>query len=123
MEFLFTSESLISFLVLVILEIVLGIDNVIFVSIIMNRLPKEKQKRARLIWMAMGILTRCALLFGLSWLLAQKGITVLRLFGNDLDSLFNLDTEEDYIEEETKEQIISKINESLDMFKRLSKYN
>jgi hypothetical protein len=45
------------------------------------------------------------------------------LFGNDLDSLFNLDTEEDYIEEETKEQIISKINESLDMFKRLSKYN
>jgi len=85
MEYLFTSESLISFLVLVILEIVLGIDNVIFVSIIMNRLPKEKQKRARLIWMAMGILTRCALLFGLSWLLAQKGITVLRLFGNDLD--------------------------------------
>ena len=45
------------------------------------------------------------------------------LFGDDLDSLFNLDTEEDYIEEETKEQIISKINESLDMFKRLSKYN
>ena len=46
MEFLFTSESLISFLVLVVLEIVLGIDNVIFVSIIMNRLPKEKQKKA-----------------------------------------------------------------------------
>ena len=46
MEYLFTSESLISFLVLVILEIVLGIDNVIFVSIIMNRLPKEKQKKA-----------------------------------------------------------------------------
>jgi len=45
------------------------------------------------------------------------------LFGNDLDSLFNLDTEEDYIEEETKEEIISKINESLDMFKRLLKYN
>jgi len=85
MEFLFTSESLISFLVLVVLEIVLGIDNVIFVSIIMNRLPKEKQKKARLIWMVMGIVTRCALLFGLSWLLAQKGITVLRLFGNDLD--------------------------------------
>ncbi len=85
MDYLFTSESLISFLVLVVLEIVLGIDNVIFVSIIMNRLPKEKQKRARLIWMAMGILTRYALLFGLSWLLAQKGITVLRLFGNDLD--------------------------------------
>jgi predicted tellurium resistance membrane protein TerC len=85
MESLFTSESLVSFLVLVVLEIVLGIDNVIFVSIIMNRLPQEKQKKARLIWMIMGMATRCLLLFGLTWLLSQKGITVLRLFGNDLD--------------------------------------
>ena len=71
MESLFTSESLISFLVLVVLEIVLGIDNVIFVSIIMNRLPQEKQKKARIIWMVMGMLTRCLLLFGLTWLLSQ----------------------------------------------------
>ena len=82
---MFTFSALLSLLTLTLLEIVLGIDNVIFVSIIMNRLPKEKQKRARLIWMVMGMSTRCALLFGLSWLLAQKGITVLRLFGNDLD--------------------------------------
>ncbi|MBL7752466.1 MAG: TerC family protein, partial [Chitinophagaceae bacterium] len=48
MEHLFTSESIISFVVLVILEVVLGIDNVIFVSIIMNRLKSLKeQKRAR----------------------------------------------------------------------------
>jgi predicted tellurium resistance membrane protein TerC len=85
MESLFTTESLISFLVLVVLEIVLGIDNVIFVSIIMNRLPQENQKKARLIWMIMGMVTRCLLLFGLTWLLSQKGITVLRVFGNDLD--------------------------------------
>lgn len=44
-------------------------------------------------------------------------------FGLDIDSLFNLDQEEDQIEEETKEQVVSKINESLDMFRRLSKYN
>ena len=44
-------------------------------------------------------------------------------FGLDINSLFDLDTEEDFIEEETKEQVVSKINESLDMFKRLSKYN
>jgi len=44
MEYLFTSESIISFFILVVLEVVLGIDNVIFVSIIMNRL-KEKKKR------------------------------------------------------------------------------
>ena len=44
-------------------------------------------------------------------------------FGLDINSLFDLDNEEDFIEEETKEIIVSKINESLDMFKRLSKYN
>jgi predicted tellurium resistance membrane protein TerC len=51
MGYLFTSESIISFFVLVILEIVLGIDNVIFVSIIINRLPPEKEKAARRLWM------------------------------------------------------------------------
>ena len=40
MEHLFTSESIISFIILVILEVVLGIDNVIFVSIILNRLKR-----------------------------------------------------------------------------------
>ena len=63
MEHLFTSESIISFFVLVILEVVLGIDNVIFVSIIMNRLPDAKQqKRARRFWMISGITVRSLLL-------------------------------------------------------------
>ena len=43
MAYLFTSESLISFFVLIVLEVVLGIDNVIFVSIIMNRLQKKRR--------------------------------------------------------------------------------
>ena len=74
MEHLFTSESIISFFVLVILEVVLGIDNVIFVSIIMNRLPDQKQqKKARRFWMASGIIMRSLLLMALGWLLAQKG--------------------------------------------------
>ena len=64
MDALFTSENLISFLVLVVLEIVLGIDNVIFVSIIMNRLPKALQPRARVTWMITGMITRSILLFG-----------------------------------------------------------
>jgi predicted tellurium resistance membrane protein TerC len=85
MNQLFTSESLISLLVLIILEIVLGIDNVIFVSIIMNRLPKHQQKKARGLWMITGILLRCILLFGLTWLLAQKGKTIFSLFGNNFD--------------------------------------
>ena len=59
MEYLFTSESIISFFVLVILEVVLGIDNVIFVSIILNRLKGDKaQRRARRAWMVTGILMR-----------------------------------------------------------------
>jgi predicted tellurium resistance membrane protein TerC len=82
---LFTSESIISFFVLVILEIVLGIDNVIFVSIIINRLPKSKEKKARFTWMATGILIRSILLFGLSWLLEQKGKRVFGAFGKDFD--------------------------------------
>jgi predicted tellurium resistance membrane protein TerC len=85
MEHLFTSESIVSFFVLVVLEIVLGIDNVIFVSIIMNRLPKEKQPKARLIWMFTGIFVRCILLMGLSWLLAQKGKEVLGFWGKSFD--------------------------------------
>lgn len=85
METLFTSETLISFFVLVVLEIVLGIDNVIFVSIIMNRLPKAMQPKARLIWMITGMISRSILLFGLSWLLAQKGKALFGLFGKDFD--------------------------------------
>lgn len=85
MQELFTTESFISLLVLIVLEVVLGIDNVIFVSIIMNRLPKELQPKARITWMFTGIFVRCLLLFGLSWLLAQKGKTIFSLFGNNFD--------------------------------------
>lgn len=85
MEHLFTSESLISFLILVILEVVLGIDNVIFVSIIMNRMDKKQQPRARMLWMIMGMSTRIVLLFGLGWLLAQKGKPVFSAWGKDFD--------------------------------------
>jgi len=86
MEHLFTSESIISFLVLVVLEVVLGIDNVIFVSIILNRLKSVKeQKRARRIWMITGIISRCLLLMALSWLLAQKGKAVFTIAGKGFD--------------------------------------
>ena len=65
MEVFFTSESLISFFILVVLEVVLGIDNVIFVSIILNRLPKKDQQKARRFWMITGIIMRSLLLLGL----------------------------------------------------------
>ncbi|MEO7263323.1 MAG: TerC family protein [Ferruginibacter sp.] len=86
MEHLFTSESIISFLVLVVLEIVLGIDNVIFVSIIMNRLKdKKNEKKARRLWMITGIISRTLMLLGLSWLLSQKGNYLFSIYGKGFD--------------------------------------
>lgn len=85
MEQLFTTESLISFLILVILEVVLGIDNVIFVSLIVNRVEEKNKKRARRAWMITGIIVRSFLLLGLSWLLAQKGKPVFTVLGKGFD--------------------------------------
>ncbi len=85
MEHLFTSESIISFVVLVILEIVLGIDNVIFVSLVMNRLPAEDINKARKAWMITGIIVRSLLLLGLGWLLSQKGKAVFSIAGKGFD--------------------------------------
>ena len=93
MEHLFTSESIISFFILVILEVVLGIDNVIFVSIILNRLEQVKdQKKARRLWMITGILSRSLMLLGLGWLLSQKGKPVFSIWekGFDLASIVML---------------------------------
>lgn len=92
MEYLFTIDSLVSFFVLVVLEIVLGIDNVIFVSIIINRLPEKDHKKARFAWMVMGIIVRSILLFGLTWLISQKGKPVFTVMdkGFDLSSLVML---------------------------------
>jgi len=85
MQHLLTVDSIISFFILVILEIVLGIDNVIFVSLIVNRLPANKQKRARRAWMINGIIMRSLLLLGLSWLLGQKGKYLFSVLGKGFD--------------------------------------
>mgnify|MGYP000868036190 FL=1 len=86
MEHLFTADSIISFVILVILEVVLGIDNVIFVSLSLNRLKNVKdQRRARRIWMITGIISRSILLFALSWLLQQKGKAIFTIYGKGFD--------------------------------------
>jgi len=85
MNELFTVDGLISLLTLTVLEIILGIDNVIFVSIIMGRLPKEKQLSARRIWMFGGIGVRVILLMALSWLVQQKGKPLFTAFGKGFD--------------------------------------
>lgn len=82
---MFTVGSLISLVTLTTLEIILGIDNVIFVSIIMGRLPEKDHKKARTYWMVFGIIGRVILLFLLGWLLSQKGKALFTLFGKGFD--------------------------------------
>jgi predicted tellurium resistance membrane protein TerC len=92
MQHLFTSENIVSFVILVILEIVLGIDNVIFVSIIINQLDNKDEKKARRAWMINGIIIRSILLLGLGWLLSQKGKYLFTIVdkGFDIASLVML---------------------------------
>jgi predicted tellurium resistance membrane protein TerC len=69
---LFSIASLISLLTLAVLEIVLGIDNIIFISIIAGKLPKQKQGKARAIGLALALIMRIALLFSISWIVGLK---------------------------------------------------
>lgn len=78
---LFTTTALVSLLTLVVLEIVLGIDNVIFVSIVMSRLPKGKQRKARLAWMFSGITVRSILLLCVGWLVANGDSELFTIAG------------------------------------------
>jgi predicted tellurium resistance membrane protein TerC len=64
-----TSELLIALLTLTFLEIVLGIDNIIFISIVTNKLPEEQQPRARFIGLSLAMVFRILLLLGITWLI------------------------------------------------------
>lgn len=91
MESLFTVDSLVSLITLTILEIVLGIDNVIFVSILIGRLDDAKQKlNARRIWMIAGIAVRIGLLAALSWLVANGSNELFGFNWQDKHIGFNL---------------------------------
>ena len=61
-------QSWLAFFTLSLLEIVLGLDNIIFISILVSRLPVPRQGRARLTGLALAMLTRIALLFSIVWL-------------------------------------------------------
>jgi predicted tellurium resistance membrane protein TerC len=69
MEWVTSPEAWIALVTLTMLEIVLGIDNIIFISILAGRLPDAEQQRARTLGLAAAMLTRIALLFSLSWVL------------------------------------------------------
>jgi predicted tellurium resistance membrane protein TerC len=68
-ELLSDPTAWIAFATLSMLEIVLGIDNIIFISILVGRLPPERRDRARIVGLALAMLTRIALLFSIVWLM------------------------------------------------------
>ena len=78
MEALFTPEALIALLTLTVLEIVLGIDNVIFISILVQRLPAAERDRARYIGLGLAMGMRILLLLTISWIigLTAPAITI-----------------------------------------------
>ena len=67
MEELFTAQGLIGVATLAALEIVLGIDNIIFIAIVAGRLPEELRERARVVGLSLAIFTRIGLLSVLAW--------------------------------------------------------
>lgn len=68
MEALLTVDGLISLLSLTLMEVVLGIDNIIFISILCNRLPENRQQKARNLGLVLALLMRIMLLFAITWL-------------------------------------------------------
>lgn len=78
---LFTTQGFISLLTLTALEIVLGIDNIIFISIIADKLPTQARKSARLVGLSFALIVRIGLLFAITWIIGLKE----DLFRVDLD--------------------------------------
>ncbi len=91
-EFLADPAVWVSFLTLTLLEIVLGIDNIIFLSILVSKLPPELQQRGRVLGLSFAMVTRIALLFSITWLtrLIDPLFTVIgeEISGRDLILFF-----------------------------------
>jgi predicted tellurium resistance membrane protein TerC len=83
MQLLYDPQAWVSFLTLTVLEIVLGIDNIIFLSILVERLPKAQRGSARILGLAFAMLTRIALLFSITWLATLRN-PLFRALGTDV---------------------------------------
>lgn len=79
MDIFLTSEAWIALLTLTFLEIVLGVDNIIFISIISGRLPENQQKRARNMGLLLALVMRIGLLLGITWIIesTEPVVTIL----------------------------------------------
>src|SRR5665647_592702 len=88
MEWITSPEIWLAFFTLLLLEIVLGIDNIVFISILSGKLPEHQQARGRTVGLLGALVTRILLLFSLSWVIGLTApfFTVLRqeISGRDL---------------------------------------
>lgn len=85
MDLLLDPQAWVALVVLVALEIVLGVDNVIFISILAGRLPREKRARARTVGLGLACITRVMLLLSLAWL-ARLTAPLFSVFGNEISA-------------------------------------
>jgi predicted tellurium resistance membrane protein TerC len=83
MDWLTDPQAWIAFFTLVALELVLGVDNVIFISILAGKLPAAQQQRARVTGLGMAVLSRILLLFSLSWIIGLSA-PLFSLFGREV---------------------------------------
>lgn len=83
MELLTDPQVWLSFLTLAVLEVVLGIDNIIFLSILVDRLPSGRRRSARFLGLAFAMLTRIALLYSITWLATLRA-TLFTVLGNEI---------------------------------------
>jgi predicted tellurium resistance membrane protein TerC len=82
-DVIFTSAGLTSFAILTVLEIVLGIDNIVFLSIIVSRAPKNKQRMVRNWGLVMAMFLRVGMLFGINVIVNNQDNTLFTFLGND----------------------------------------
>jgi predicted tellurium resistance membrane protein TerC len=83
LEWITNPESLIALLTLVALEVVLGIDNIIFISILASKLPKEKQAKARNLGLILAMVTRLLLLFSIT-IIMKLTDPIFSIFSNEI---------------------------------------
>src|SRR6202166_909168 len=88
MELLSDPQTWLSLVMLAALEIVLGIDNIIFLAVLVDRLPQTQRKSARLLGLGFAMLTRIGLLFGITWLATLRtplfSVLGIEITGRDL---------------------------------------
>lgn len=84
MEWISSPEAWIALATLTVLEIVLGIDNIIFITILVGRLPENLRNKGRIIGLSLAMATRILLLLSLSWVMMLKDPIIWHFSGRDL---------------------------------------